>query len=172
MQGTAFSSGLVRVGQILHEVEGRSTSVMDLEELDSLLLGRPGSLVHLVLSSYALDVSSNQNVRLGRSQETAISDLILTQYIESQVIFRNQQGNVGMELWKGLDDVFEVLSVQPEVSSLLRGFSFFSLTGEGAGRYRSPASRRCHPCCKRHEVPVSSSQSLAEPDDPPSAPIC
>ncbi|EKX41537.1 hypothetical protein GUITHDRAFT_112510 [Guillardia theta CCMP2712] len=95
--GTAFSSGLVRVGQILHEVEGRSTSVMNLEELDSLLLGRPGSLVHLVLSSHALDVSGNQN------------------YIESQVIFRNQQGNVGMELWKGLHDVFEVLSVQPEV---------------------------------------------------------
>eukprot|EP00960_Hanusia_phi_P001627 46928-Hanusia_phi.AAC.2 len=98
VQGSAYSSGLVRIGQIVHEVERRSTSLMDVEELDALLLGKPGSHVHMLLSSYVLDLNE-------------------LNCIDPHVLYRSEDGDVGMEFWKGIMDGFEVLAVEPQVSS-------------------------------------------------------
>jgi len=49
-QGTAFKSGQVRVGDLIHEVDGRNIHLLTPQEITQLILGAPSSFVTLSLT--------------------------------------------------------------------------------------------------------------------------
>uniref|UniRef100_A0A7S0ERH2 PDZ domain-containing protein n=1 Tax=Hanusia phi TaxID=3032 RepID=A0A7S0ERH2_9CRYP len=105
----------------MHAVDGQDIYPLTPEQVTALIIGTPGTMVRLLISS---------------PSDLQAPELPPDQGLEQFVIMRDETGRVGMDVWKSTNNAFEVVAVQPngpasrvnlQVGDYIHGINQFSL---------------------------------------------